>query len=159
MVAFADLVTTLTGLAETLVIIGYGDGSVRDVSHIELHELTDDGVGFPTRSGTTHTHTREVPVLVTAYGTAAVTALSKLPTQLWGDTLVMHTAVAAGLTIRGVSPISNQTAIQTTSYEPRASLTVTIGYVHTQTGVAGPTEATSVEVEVQGEEDVIVVTP
>lgn len=144
----AALVVSLTSLTEGQVLIGHGDGPRLTSAFVTLIPLADRGVGLPGRAAGSVVHAREATVLLTGYGATAVSALRTLSTLLWSDAPEMFEAVGEGLAIREVSSVSDQTAIAHTSYEPRAALTVTVGYVATPEA-DGPPAAEQVRVGVE----------
>lgn len=154
----ADLLAALTGLDDDAVLLGYGDGPKPTTSHLTLIPLANDGIGLPARRAGDVVHAHELQVLVTAYGAEALAGLAAAKTLLMSDAVEMFEALGDGLAVRTVSALSDQTALQHTSYEPRASLTVTCGYT-TTTEAADPPEASSVSVTVNGTPDVIVEPP
>ena len=140
------LIVALTPLTEAQVLLGYRDLPRPSGAHVTVLPLASPAVGFPRGAH----HARELQILLTAYGEAATQALDALATALWSDAPAMHAASADGLAIRAVAPVQDQTALQATSYEPRSSVTVTVGFVAAPE-VPAPAEAGSITLDVDGE--------
>ena len=138
-----DQIITLSGLDAQNVRRGPVDAPGPDESVFVLLVLADLGRGRPSRTGTTQTQARTADVLVSAYGQSAVEALHLVAMGIWGDDPDGMAALAEGVTLNGVSPVSTNAAVVRTAHEPRASLTITIGYISTRT-VTEPPAAESV---------------
>lgn len=144
-----DLVVGLTGLPSTSVMFANTDQAQPSVDHIIMQPLADEGVMHPVRVGANAQQACEVDVLLTAHGWAAVTALRALKTTIWMDTPTRITSIQAGLMLRSVSSVTDQSALDSSSVQPRAAMTVRFAYV-LEVAAAEPPEATEVYVTVNG---------
>ena len=131
----------LTGLSDANVSHGPLDSPRRGAPWITLIPLSDLGVGRPARTDdagaggdATVEHAREADVLITAYGTAAVTGLRAAASTMMSDTAEGMVPLASGVSLRSVSPVGAPVAVIRTAHEPRASTTVRIGYLAQHTG-------------------------
>lgn len=136
-------VITLSGLDAQNVRRGPIDAPGPDEAVIVVLVLSDRGQGRPARTGTALSHRRQADVLLSAYGQAAVDALHLVAMELWGDTPNATAALAQGVSLSSVSPVGSVPTVVRTANEPRANITVRIGYIGTRT-VGQPTEATSI---------------
>lgn len=147
-----DCIATMTGFDTELVLAAYGDAGRPSVSHFLVTELSDVGVGYPFRDTprTTILHARQLTIQLDGFGTDAARWVSRLASLLWSDHPARVVMVSAGATIQGIGNVRDTTALLAggTTYEPRATLDVTVGYVSAETSVAEPTEVDQIEVDV-----------
>ncbi len=139
--ALRDLVVSLSGVADTLVLLAYGDLGRPSSPHMTIQEVADLDVGWAQRTALdTVGQERQARLQIDAYGASAVDALRKTATLLRSsDARILATSMA----IQGVGNVRNTTAIWMTKYEPRATLEVLMGYAVSYTA-SDPTTATSI---------------
>lgn len=147
-----DLVVALSGIGDALVLLGYGDQGRPSAAHMTLRMVNDRAVGWSARTSSVQvSQERQARIQIDAYRASAVTGLRQLAALLQsGDARVL---AATGMAIQGVGDVRDTTAIWMTTYEPRATLEVLMGYAAVYTA-QDPASATSiglvVNADVQG---------
>jgi len=139
--ALRDLVVALSGVGDTLVLLAYGDAGRPSASHMTLRLVNDRAVGWSQRTAEDQiSQERQARIQIDAYRDTAVAGLRQAATLLMSEDARVLTASVA---LQGVGDVRDTTAIWMTTYEPRATLEVLIGYALT-ISAQDPTEATSI---------------
>lgn len=125
-----NLFLGLSGLGVGQVKLAWGQQPRSSTSHLEIRWISDAAVGYPQRTtGNAYIQAIEPSFLLTAYGEAQCAALRRIRGQLWIDCPERLEGLAAGVAVRSVGAVIDRTTINRTAYEPRADLSVTLGYV------------------------------
>lgn len=152
--ALGVTILALSGLAPE-------DGQVREgqqdvprapASHFRLTILSDGGIGRAYRvDSTTLQQHRQATVQIDAIGADVQVPALRVHALMKGDHPAMRTLRTTGVSVQGLTPATNASAVLQTSQEKRLLWTVTLGYVLELAGASAAEPATSIVLSVRGE--------
>lgn len=146
-VAIYTMFVGLSGLGVGQVKLAWGQQPRSSTSHLEIRWISEGAVGYPSRTtGDAMIQAVEPSFLLTAYGEEQCAALRRIRGQLWIDCPERLAGLEAGIAVRSVGAVIDRTTINRTAYEPRADLSVTLGYVRLDEAIA-PAAATGLIVD------------
>jgi len=136
------------------VLLDHADASVLEGDHVQVLVTSDTGIGQTQRvTSTTQRQERLMVVQVSGYGEAAigagaVSSLLTLASLLRSDDSRALTLHAAGVAVQGVGEVRDLTAYWQSDHEPRAVLTLRVGYTRLLTDSDEGPAATSIQVDI-----------
>lgn len=149
MPALLTWLRAVSGLAGDLVRASYQTAPTGATAYIVVTPQSDVARSATARVGTAIEQSRRLTVQIDGYGWPAVEGVRRAAVLAQSDDAASRTMYAAGLSVTRVGNVRNTTALQTSTYEPRATLDLVVGYV-TTTASTAPEAATQVRVDIEG---------
>lgn len=142
-------IVSITGLPDAMVYRAFGDGPVGTPDRIVVTPISDIRRGTWERDGAGINVARRLSLQIDGYGLTAVDGVHAVADTIQSDGAASRALSDAGVAVQRVDTTRDTTALQTSTYEPRATLSIVVGYIR-RTETQGYPDATSISVDIRG---------
>lgn len=142
---------TISGLPSAQVYRSHGNATPGTGDRIAVTPIVDVRRGRATRGGGNLDTARRLTLQIDGYGWDAAQAVRDASSVLQTDGVASRALTAAGVSVNRIGSARDTSAVQTSTWEPRVTLDVVVGYIR-RVETAGSAEAGAIVVNIRGRE-------